>query len=652
MSDGIYLLALLAPAVLGAVLGAIPFLKREIRSVSIILCAVSCLVGIMAYPYVVFYNEISYTFPIGSVLGRYGIAMDDLSALMISFSSIVFLMIVLHMLRSPSAPAKVKYYSTMNLLFFSCIVAMCANEVIMILVAWEMVTLATFIMSYNKNEGGRWKFFIIAHLGGLMVISAFIFMYVFAGTNVLSEWNGLNAVMGLKTSCVVIMLLFMGFGTKLGLIPFHAWMPDLYAEAPTHTTALLSTVSSNVAVLLLFKSVFSFVGVTGEMYGLAIILMVLSSVTAIWGALESLIQTEPKRILAYSSMENMALVSLCFSVGMLFCISGSTELMTLAVIAGILHTINHSVFKALMMLTVSTVEDTTGETAIGRMGGLAVTLPAFSVLALIAVLSMAAIPPFSGFMSEWMMIQSMLSGNGAGVKGLELILPLGVAVLGISGMMAAVSYARLYGFMFLGRPRSERVANPNKVRRLSFIPMLVLGGMCLALGVFAYPVMDGIAGGIAGSTGDPASELYKDMLLSTLDLPVLSAVFLALVIAMYGISRVFRNKAAKTETWDCGTPLESHMQYSSVGFSQPLVRVFHPIYGDITEMEDDGSEEHKKTYTVKFTEPFVRYLYEPIGKLVLYVSKFMGKMQNGNIQTYLGYILAVLVVLLLGVRLL
>ena len=652
MSDGIYLLALLAPAVLGAVLGAIPFLKREIRSVSIVLCAISCTVGILAYPYFALYGELFYTFPIGSVLGNYGIAIDGLSALMITFSSAVFLMVVLHMLRSPSAPVKVKYYSTMNLLFFSCIVAMCANEMIMVLVAWEMVTLATFIMSYNKNEGGRWKFFIIAHFGGLMVISAFIFMYAFAGTNVLSDWNGLNAVMGLKTSCVVISLLFLGFGTKLGLIPFHAWMPDLYAEAPTHTTALLSTVSSNVAILLLFKSVFSFVGVTGEMYGLAIILMVISSVTAIWGALESLIQTEPKRILAYSSMENMALVSLCFSVAMLFSISGSVELMAVAVIAGILHTINHSVFKALMMLTVSTVEDTTGETVISRMGGLAVTLPAFSVLALIAVLSMAAIPPFSGFMSEWMMIQSMLSGNVAGAKGLELILPLGVAVMGISGMMAAVSYARLYGFMFLGRPRSERTANPDKVRTLSFIPMLVLAGMCLALGVFAYPVMDGIADGIAGSTGDPGAALYKNALLSTLDLPILSAVFLVFVVVMYGISRVFRNKTSKTDTWDCGTSLESNMQYSSLGFSQPLVRVFHPIYGDITEVEDDGSEEHRKTYSVKFTEPFVRYLYEPIGKAVLYVSKCMGRMQNGNIQTYLGYILAVLVVLLLGVRLL
>jgi formate hydrogenlyase subunit 3/multisubunit Na+/H+ antiporter MnhD subunit len=452
--------------------------------------------------------------------------------------------------------------------------------------------------------------------------------------------------MGSARSCAAAVLLFIGFGAKLGLIPLHAWMPDMYASSPTHTSALLSTVSSNVAVLVLFKGIFVYIGVTPDMYIISIILMVLASVTAIWGALESLIQTEPKRILAYSSMENMALVVMCFSLAMLF-VRGGSGYISVVIVAGMFHAINHSVFKSLMFMTVGVIEDSTGETAIERMGGLAKVFPVFSVFALIAVMSMAAIPPFNGFASEWLMIRSMMGGGASGIDSIRLILPMGVAVLGISGMMAAVSYTRMYGFVFLGRPRSDNVAKPKPISFATYIPMAALAGACILLGLFSVPVAQGLGNGIASFSAFPPAG--ADRIFSS-NMPLLAAVLAAAVVLMYVLCRIFRRNTSVSTTWNCGTPLEDNMQYSSVGFTQPLVRVFHPLYGDSLEIVDDEVTGHKK-YSVRFSEPFVEYLYEPLGRAVMRISRVIGKMQNGSIQTYIGYILTVTVILLLAVSL-
>ena len=640
----IFLLMLVLPAFAGILAGLVP--RRGARYVSMILCAVSCVAGIFSYVIFYFYGTITYTLPFPSAWGDYSIFIDRVSALIMSASSIVFLMTLTHMTRSHTAPKYPMYCSLVNLLFVSCMLAMCADSLLLILIAWESITLTTFMMSYSGNDDApRWKFFVVTHLGGLMVMAAFILIYSFAGSTTLSTWHDLSAVMGNGLACATIFLLFMGFGSKLGLIPLHAWMPDLYSDAPTHTDSLMSTVCSSVAVLILFKGVFTYVGVTPDMYVLAVILIALASVTVIWGALESLVQKEPKRILAYSSMENMGLVVLCFSLAILFSAAGPNALVTFAIVAGLFHTINHAGFKSLMLLIVCTIEDTTGEKYLERMGGLAKVLPFFSVLALIAVMSMAAVPPFSGFASEWLMIQSVMGGEFLGVHGILFVLPLGVAVLGVGGMMAAVSYARLYGFMFSGRPRSDSVRNPVRPSKMTYAPMVVLAAFCFVLGITSYYIIGGVAMGISEITGLPVSDATTDHMLNTLDIPLLAGLLAVVILVTYLILRTSDKNTSSSTTWDCGTPLEDNMQYSSIGFTQPLVRVFHPLYGDSVEIAE--GEHHEKKFTVMFREPFVKHLYDPVGKAVVRISGIIGKMQNGNVQTYFGYILVTLLALLL-----
>ena len=639
-----YLILLFVPALTGILIGLIP--KKAAKAVSLFLYSISCIVGILSYAVYYFYGSIGFTSPLPSVLGNYSILIDGLSSIMIMVSSIVILMIVLHLASVRTAPECRGYHSLIGVFFISCVLTMCADNVLLILLAWETVTLASFAMSYScAGEGPRRRFFIITHLGGLMVISAFVIMYAFAGTEVLSSWGGLAATMGPTISAAVGSLLIIGFGAKLGLIPFHIWMPDLYAGASTHTSSLISTAASNVAVLVMFKGLFIYMGTTETQYVLAMFVMLIASVSMIWAALASLVQTEPKRIMAYSSMENMSLVVLALALGMLFAAEGLPAMATIAMVAALFHTITHAVSKSLMLLTVGTIEESTGETKMSRMGGLARMLPLFSMISLIAVLSIAAVPPLNGFASEWLVIQSFLGGETTGLRGMAMVLPLGVAVLGISGMLIAVSYARMYGFIFLGRPRSEPFEHPKKVRAATMFPLAFLALICILTGVFAGYVMHILADSVsAAATGVPP-EAYSPTL-DTLNLPVLAGILAGLMLLIYGLNRAFKKKTAKAPTWGCGGELEEHMQYSSLGFTQPLVRVFHSLYGDITEVSDDAEN---KVFTVRFKEPFMTHLYQPVTSFAMKVAGLIGKMQNGSIQTYLGYILIALVALLLGV---
>ncbi len=634
----IYLIVLLLPATLGILSG---LLRRGLEMVPTILCIVSCIAGILCYPVWMIAPDFTATFPVGSFLGDYTVMVDQLTAVFVSFSSAVFLMVVIHMSHSGHdfTPG---YMALTCSLFISVMLCMMAESVVLLLISWEIVSLSTFLMAKVREETPRWRFFAVTHIGGLILMAAFGYLWAITGTGDMSEWSGIGDIMGPGATSAIILLLFTGFGTKLGTIPFHAWMPDMYARSPTHTTALLTTVCSSAAVLILFKSVFSWIGVGYDLHTVSIVLVVLSILTAVWGAMEAMVQTEPKRILAYSSMENMALVTLCLSLGMLFSSEGLTALTALVSMAGLLHALNHGVFKSLMMLTVDSVEDVTGESKIDKMGGLACVLPYLSLVALIGVMSLAAIPPMNGFVSEWLILQSLL-GTDAVATEMRVAMPLLIAAIGVSGMIVATAYARLYGFMFLGRPRSEGASKPREMRHGSLMPLVVLAGMCVVMGLFSFQIMDAMSGGIETLTGIDVS--YRDGLSGHMVPLTLGILLAGCAAALYIANRVFKKGHSMDDTWGCGGTLDERMQYSSEGFSQPIVRVFHPIYQDVSEKKGD-------TYSTSFVEPFVKYIYRPVGSFITYLSKQITRIQTGNIQSYFGYILVTLVVTLMAVRIL
>lgn len=631
-----YLVLLFAPALIGMLCG----LSDRTGRAPDALCAVSCVAGALCYPIYVLEPGLSYELSVGSYLGAYAVRFDGLGSVFISISSIVFLAVLVHMSHSGHG-YRPRFSAMCCALFLAVTLCMCADTAILLLLAWEAVSMVTFLMARSGDEeGARWRFLAVTHIGGLILMAVYGGMWSVTGSGYLHDWEDIGAAVGPASSAILAFLLFIGFGTKLGTVPFHAWMPDMYAQSPTHTTALLTTVCSNAAVLMLFRAVYGYLGADG-LTEVGMVMCVLAAVTALWGAMESMVQTEPKRILAYSSMENMALVTLCLSLGLVFWDS-SASLTALVTLAALLHTLNHSVFKSLMLLTVDSVEDVTGERKIDRLRGLAKVLPSLSAVALVGVAALAAIPPMNGFISEWLMLQSLI-GTDAIASDLRVAMPLLVAMMGVCGMIVATSYARLFGFMFLGRPRSPGAAEPRPLRKGSISPVAVLAVMCVGMGMLSYPIMDVVSEGACAIAGIDAS--YRDGMSGSLEPLTLGIMVLGTVAVVYAASRLLSRRERETETWGCGGTLDERMQYSSEGFSQPIVRVFHPFYGDTSGIE--GGK-----YRIRFQEPFVKYIYSPLGSLIYRASRQVTRIQTGNIQTYIGYILAALVVALMAVRLL
>ncbi len=633
--ESAFLLLLFIPALMGIIAG----LSGRTGRMPGALCALSCLAGVLCYPVWMQCGDLSYTLPVGSYLGSYSLLFDQIGSLFVSFSSAVFLMIVVHMSHSGHGYTS-RYTALVSALFLAVMLCMCADSAILLLMAWEAVSLVTFLLAANgKDESARWRFFAITHIGGLVLMAAYAYMWCMAGSGTLHEWVGIGMIMDPAVCVILGLCLFMGFGTKLGTVPFHAWMPDVYAESPTHTSALLTTVCSNAAILMLFRAVFSYIGAE-SIIAVGIVMCIMAVVSALWGAMESMVQKEPKRILAYSSQENMALVVMCFSLDILF--SGESKgIMSLVIIAGLLHTLNHSVFKSLMMLTVDSVEDVTGERKIDRMGGLGRSLPGLSAVAFVGVASLAAIPPMNGFVSEWLMLQSLI-GTDAVASDLRVVMPLLIAMMGVCGMIVATSYARLYGFMFLGRPRSPGAENPRPMRKGSIGPLSVLAVLCILMGMLSFPLADALSDGALAASAIDGS--YRSGLSGSLEPFTLGLMIFGTILVMLIFSRVRRTSDSETETWGCGGSLDENMQYSSEGFSQPLVKVFHPFYGDTSSVVDGR-------YRVRFQEPFVKYIYRPLGNLMTFISNQVTRIQTGNIQSYLFYILITLVAGLMAVRL-
>lgn len=643
MLSGSYPALLLLPALAGFAISLLPSRSKALETCVAMLCGLSCLAGISAFLLIGDPVVQEHVLGYGSMLGEYRIRIDELSALVIGFSSVVYLMVVVLMRRSGIMHGK-SMLGSACLLYAACVLAMCADSVILLLISWETITLMTFLMTKGAVEDFRWKYFVITHLGGLMVMTVFISMWFVSGTQILSEM-AVGSIVGSAAAAVMILMVFLGFGTKLGLMPFHAWMPDLYYSAPIHSVTLLSTVCSNVAILLIVKTSFLWIGVPDNLPMILAILL-LASLSAIWGAMESLIQTESRRILAYSSMENMSMVMLCLGMGLMFAaIDFDKSLLTLMIVAAMLHTINHSFFKSLMLLNIGKVEESTGEHSLSRMGGLALTLPMLSAFAVIGTLSMAGVPPLNGFVSEWLMIKTVVMA-GTGDSILNIVLPLIIAVLGVCGMMAAASYARLYGFIFLGRPRAEYDVPPKPIDRLSMVPMAVLSGMCIVLGIFAVPVIGILTDSVCSTLH--LSDSAGGVVAEALDPIMIAVAIAAIAAALFVLFRLFGKKRRDTPTWDCGTDLKPHMQYSSEGFTQPLVRMFHPFYGDSTETDDEPGG--VDLFKVSFIEPSMHYILRPIGRSVLWLSRKVNRIQTGNIQSYLAYIMVTLIAVLLGVR--
>ncbi|MGH8557119.1 MAG: hydrogenase 4 subunit B [Methylococcales bacterium] len=540
-----------------------------------------------------------------------------------------------------------------------------ADDAFFFMIAWELMSVSSyFLVTYeheqaaNRNAG--FLYLLMAEAGALFIILAF---GVLAGFSEGFTFNAMrDGTLTPMWASIAFTLGLIGFGMKAGIMPLHAWLPEAHPVAPSHISALMSGVMIKVAVYGLIRFSFDLLGDLHWQWG--IVVLVLGSASAVLGVLYALMQNNLKRLLAYSSVENIGIIFMGIGLSMVFYSTGLPHLGVLGLVAALYHSLNHALFKSLLFLSAGTILHQTHEGDCERMGGLIHAMPKTAVIFLIGCLSISALPPFNGFVSEWLTFQTALQASALKSGVLRSFVPVTAAMLALTGGLAAACFVKVYGVVFLGQARSRHVRHAHETpSKVMLAGPGFLAFLCLMLGVLPAPVMRLLESVPFQLTGQllPSSHVSGWLWLIPVSPETASyaapLVLMAMLVA-WAVSFELLHPRGKTvairkgEPWDCGFGgLNPRMQYTSTAFAMPFQRLFRQSFDldekiDIQHSNPQHHHVSKVTYHLRVGDRFWRWLYEPIATLIWEISRHVAKIQTGHVRIYLTYSFVTLIFLL------
>jgi formate hydrogenlyase subunit 3/multisubunit Na+/H+ antiporter MnhD subunit len=529
-----------------------------------------------------------------------------------------------------------------------------AADAFVFMVAWEIMSLSSYFLvtfhhEHPANRRAGFLYLLMAHLGGLFILLGYAVLAGFGGGFGFAVMR--SAELGPLWASVVFVLAFVGFGMKAGLVPLHAWLPEAHPVAPSHISALMSAVMLKVAVYGFIRVVFDLVGPVYWQWG--VIVLAVGSITALMGVLYALMQHDLKRLLAYHSVENIGIIFIGLGLSLLFLATGHPLLGGLALVAALYHTINHALFKGLLFLGAGAILHSANERDLDRMGGLLRRMPWTGFFFLVGCISIASLPPFNGFVSEWLTFQSALQAWQLESGVLRSLVPIAAAMLALTGALAAACFVKVYGVAFLGQPRSRQVRHARRVPFGMRAGQGLLAALCLLLGVLPTAVvglLEVIPRQLLGE-GLPHATAEGWLWLTPVapETASYSAPLVVLLFAvMAGLVWWFRRGGAEVkrcDPWDCGfTPPGPRMQYTAPAFAQPIRRVFGSLFAieEAVERREDGT----RRYRLSVRDRAWTLFYVPVARAVEASARQVVRLQSGSLRVYLGWTLATLLVLL------
>jgi formate hydrogenlyase subunit 3/multisubunit Na+/H+ antiporter MnhD subunit len=434
----------------------------------------------------------------------------------------------------------------------------------------------------------------------------------------------------------IFLSLFVGFGIKAGVMPFHKWLPYAHSASPSNISALMSGVMIKVAIYGLVRYLV-FVLIPDRWWG--VMILIFGTFSALLGVIYALKEHDIKKLLAYHSIENIGIILTGIGLYLIFQSYGFTDLAMLALIGSLFHTLNHALFKSLLFLTTGAVVNETGTRNIEKMGGLLKVMPYTGILFLIGSVSIAALPPFNGFVSELMIFQAFLQSFIIGNPFLKILLFLGLSLFALTSALAAACFVKAFGVIFLATPRSEEARKAREVSWYMIAGPAVIAVLCILLGIFSFQIFSSLG--------------------FTLPIPNMMIIGLTLVITLgvvWLVRRLFSNRTKRTsETWGCGiTSQNSKMEYTASGFSEPILKIFRPIYRTQEKVERTYDDEGKIIFKeakaeIQTFKLFEERIYLPIAHFVQRFSTFISDLHDVDLDTYILYSFTAIVILILAI---
>ncbi|MGB7401440.1 MAG: proton-conducting transporter membrane subunit [Arcobacter sp.] len=536
--------------------------------------------------------------------------------------------------------------SMFNAFILSMLLLISSSDVFWFIIFWECMTvISAYLICFNDSKASLKAIMIylgIAHIGAMCITAAFLLLASQSGSLEFSSFE--NVTLSPVMASVIFILAFIGFGSKAGMFPMHVWLPKAHPAAPTNVSALMSGVMIKIAIFGIIK--FCLWLPVMEWWGLLIITV--GAISAILGVLYALVQHDYKALLAYHSVENIGIILLGIGTGVYGIAANMPSLAAVGFLAGLYHILNHATFKGLLFLGAGSVLYSTHTKDMDALGGLARKMPLTAFAFLIGSLSITAIPPLNGFISEWFTYQGMIQGALSEYVSSRVVFTISIIALALTGALAIMCFVKVYSVIFGGVPRDEKIFQKAKEVPITMvIGMFILVAGCVAFGLGANVVVENIMLVISSfsKTYNATNGIIVTSPIGSIVSPVLIAVVIAvsllLPLLIVKLSKANKSKPRLTDPWACGFKYDSRMQMTASPFTGDLRRLLNWLYKSETKVIDQGYFK-PVIYETHAKDVWWSYLYEPVIKLTLNTAKYVAKMQNGNVNAYSLYILLAL----------
>jgi hydrogenase-4 component B len=536
-----------------------------------------------------------------------------------------------------------------------------ANDAFSYLLSWEFMSLASWalVIAHHRDPENRRAAFVYLIMAGIGTLALLLALGLLTGPDGNYTFEAIRA--GTRTpvtAAIVLVLVLIGAGSKAGLVPLHAWLPLAHPAAPSHVSALMSGVMTKVAVYGFIRIVFDLAGNLPWWSG-ALVLAV-GGFSAVIGVLQALMQDDTKRLLAWSTIENIGIVFIGLGLALAFRANAMEAAAALAMTAALLHALNHSLFKSLLFFGAGAVLVATGERNMDRLGGLIHRMPVTSFLFLVGCTAISALPPLNGFVSEWLTFQAILLSPDVPQWTLKVMVPAIGGLLALAAALAGATFVKMFGITFLGRPRSNEAATAQEVDRFSLTAMALLALLCLITGIVPGFFMDAVSPITRQLTGGvlplQASQPWLTIVPAVASgssyngLLVFLFIATSAMLAVWTIHRFASHAIRRGPAWDCGFPDTSPLtQYSGSSFAQPIRRVFlarTSVTREEIAMPAPGDIRPAR-FTLVVTDPIWTWLYQPFAGAIEFASLQLNHLQFLTIRRYLSLVFYSLVALLL-----
>lgn len=595
------------------------------------------------------------TFNFNPVFGAVNFVIDPLSAFFIAVITIMSITSVIY------AKGYLKPYIEKNkkigahmifmiALIFSMIAVVTCQNALMFLICWEIMSLSSFFLVIFENEKkdvlkAGIKYLVFMHISVLFIIIAFAICAIKSGSLDFSSFS-LILKSNQKLANIVFILAFIGFGTKAGFVPFHNWLPDAHPAAPSHVSAVMSGVMIKTGIYGILRMLV-LIGLPSKTAGF--IVLSLSVLSALYGVLYAITQHDLKRLLAYHSIENIGIIGIGIGTGMLGMAYGNKLVAVLGFAGGILHILNHSIFKELLFLSAGSVYTKAHTRNVELLGGLIKKMPYTAVLFLIGSVAICGLPPFNGFISEFLVYFGMMKGLSIHSFFAFIALIFAIAGLALVGTMAILCFTKAFSIIFLGLPRSEHAQNVSSDTDLSMtLPMCFLALLTLVIGLFPQYVFKLLLKPVSVFIEPTVIAAQPVSILQTIS--IVSFAFIAFICILAAIKFLSGKKIEMHETWGCGFDRpNNHMQYTASSYASPFLSMLKPLFKKVFDIEKprklfpDGAH-----FSLHIEDIEEAYLLKPLLKFDEWFLTKFEKLQNGNLQTYIKYGLLFLVLIIAG----